>query len=216
MRLRIRFSLRTFVVFITFIALTTCFLTLRYKHRADIQKTIEKLQAMDAKVWFAQQEPEFVSHTDLVPNYFCRVSRNGGNVVPSGRFITRNNVSPKFRVTSFLFGSNEDISVTAISISSNSVDESTVELLAKLKDLKEILLRVDELYLSVSVSQRSTTESRQAAMKRLGEDIHRARELLDDNFPNVSIRYVPEKRKAVMVLLPEAIRSMKNAGHKFP
>jgi len=188
MRFKIRFSLRFLFILLT---VATVFFGVQYNRRVRLQDATKRIEELHAEAFYAWQEVKAVTYTEILRPYFSDHSKRT-IAITANRLEWRNSEQPKFRVGAFLLGTNEDIAISAVSISAASVDENTLRLLQQLDGLEIVLLLVDERYLVVEAdTSANVAKLRQSAMERFGKDFRRAKALIQAGLPNVSLHVRP-------------------------
>ena len=191
MQIRIRFSLLTLFVLLTF---ATVILGIRYGQRRDLQYAAFEIEKSGGKVFFSWQDPYVVS----VPIPFQRTIIGSVEEQVTTKKIQVDNLRtsyelraiafapPRFSVFSFLIGSHNDVDIGAVSMPVVAVNDDTAKIFHRMQNLKIAVLCVGKDY-SVKLSARSTPEKRREILLALGQDFERATKFLEDNFPTIAL-----------------------------
>ena len=201
-----RYSLRSLLVVLT---IATIVFGYRYNQRRHLQTAATKIQEQGGTVFYSWQEPYVVllpatvsdtSTTVKVP--YEVVLANGDTVTKTRTEIAHRNVpiqvfieeyrllktnSPRFNFTGFLFGSHDDVAVSAISIPLAAADQSMFKLLHQFKKLDGVLLCFDERYFQVKASSRLEAEDRNRKLLPYNQDLDRVTKRLEAGFPSTRI-----------------------------
>ena len=201
MRFKLKLSLRSLFIILTVVVIV---FGLRYQRRVRIQIATQKIKELGGEVFLTCQEPEADTFSQTLSNYYLHVSRNGGNMITVSSFTATKSEQSRPWLTAFLFGTTDDVEVSAVSIPAAAVDDETVRLLQQLGGVEMVLLLLSKDYLSVKHSTRSTAEMRKIQIERLGEDFERATALIEQGLPSVALyQGVDNESTSTCVLVPE-------------
>ena len=190
-------SLKLFLLAFTVVCV---FFGLRCEQRSSCFEASQQIEGLGARVVLAWQKPQVVTYIQFVGGPQISDGRNLLKIeqlpVTCGRieFVGLQDKPTGFSLWSFLFGDNEDIAASVISIPARLVDENTVSLIQQL-DLKAIVLVGKADYFGISLSKRLTQIEREKWLKQQYEDSFLGISLIQDRLPNVPLYFQVEHDK---------------------
>ena len=98
-------------------------------------------------------------------------------------YRAENSSPPTFSIISFLLGSHEDVSVVAVSIPLDSIDQDTLKSLSQLDRLNNVILCVDQWYFRVEASSRLDSKERNNRLAPFKERLNWAAEQIEARIP---------------------------------
>ena len=150
---------------------------------------------------YAENEPNTVLHAKSTINVPYNISLADGSIVTKTRTETahthmntpvqvmlheyraENSSPPTFSIISFLLGSHEDVSVVAVSIPLDSIDQDTLKSLSQLDRLNNVILCVDQWYFRVEASSRLDSKERNNRLAPFKERLNWAAEQIEARIP---------------------------------